>query len=202
MVKNIVFDLGGVLIDFNPHATLRSVFCEADAVQVEQALFGTPLWRSLDLGERTFADLARDVCKLLPERLHADITGLLLDWWNRMPPFPFMVPLVQALREHGCRLYLCSNTPADIYDHIDDIPALSYFDGILASCDYGVAKPDSAIFEALYDKFSLDPAECFFIDDMPQNIEGAAKTGMQGYCFAEKDVNKLKDALRKVGVNI
>lgn len=202
MVKNIIFDLGGVLIDFDPHTTFRKVFCEEDAVQVEKVLFGGELWKSLDAGKRTFSELALDVCALLPERFHKPLTELLLGWWDHMPPFPFMEPLVRQLRENGYGVYLCSNTPADIYRHTDNIPALRLMDGILASCDYGVVKPDRRIFEALYDKFSLDPAECFFIDDMPQNIEGAAKTGMRGYCFAEKDVEKLKSALRENGVHI
>ena len=131
-----------------------------------------------------------------------ELTELLLRWWDEMPPLPGMEDFVREVKANGYKVYLCSNTPDDVYDHFDDIPVLQILDGILASCDFGVAKPDRKIFEALYNKFDLDPAECFFIDDMPQNIEGAAKTGMCGFCFAKKDLDALKSALRENGVRI
>ena len=90
----------------------------------------------------------------------------------------------------------------EIYDYFDAIPALGLMDGILASCDYGVTKPDARLFEALYARFGLRPEECFFIDDMPRNIEGAAKTGMIGHCFADRDLDRLKEAMRACGVQI
>ena len=93
-------------------------------------------------------------------------------------------------------------TSDEIYACFDTIPALRLMDGILASCDYGVTKPDARLFEALYARFGLRPQECFFIDDMPRNIAGAAATGMIGHCFADKDLEKLKDAMRAHGVRI
>lgn len=202
MIKNIIFDLGGVLIDFDPYKTIRKVFREEDALQVEKALFGSGLWKNLDLGIMHFPELAANCCKLLPACLHKPLTELLLRWWDEMPPLPGMEDFVREVKANGYKVYLCSNTPDDVYDHFDDIPVLQILDGILASCDFGVAKPDRKIFEALYNKFDLDPTECFFIDDMPQNIEGAAKTGMCGFCFAKKDLDALKSALRENGVRI
>ena len=63
-------------------------------------------------------------------------------------------------------------------------------------------KPDARFFRILYEKFSLHPAECFFVDDLPQNIAGAAQTGMTGHCFADRNLDALRDAMRKKGIRI
>ena len=203
MIENIVFDMGGVLIDYAPHQTLRKVFSEEDTKLAEQTLFESGLWNNLDLGVMRFSDIARAACERLPERMHAPLTALLGRWWaEEMPPLPQMVPFIRELKTNGYNIYLCSNTSADIYDYFDAIPALALMDGVLASCDVGCIKPDARLFEALYRKVGLKPETCFFIDDMPANIEGAACTGMTGHCFADKDLDRLKAALREKGVRI
>ncbi|MBQ7542420.1 MAG: HAD family phosphatase [Clostridia bacterium] len=203
MVKNIVFDMGGVLIDYDPYKTLRRTFSEEEAVLAEKVLFRSGMWDKIDLGDFRFPDLAKAACRELPPQMHAPLTAMLLRWWDvEMPPFKFMEDFVREVKDAGYKTYLCSNTSDEIYSHFDTIPALRLMDGIIASCDYGVAKPDARLFEALYTRFDLRPQECFFIDDMPRNIEGALKTGMVGHCFADKDVGRLRDALRTHGVKI
>jgi putative hydrolase of the HAD superfamily len=203
MIKNIIFDMGGVLIDFDPHKTLRKEFSEEDAREAERVLFESGLWNNIDLGTMRFPDLAEEACKYLPAHMHAPLRAVLLRWWDvEMPPLPGMEDFVREVKEAGYKVYLCSNTSSEIYDYFDAIPALKLMDGILASCDYGVTKPDARLFEALYARFGLAPQECFFIDDMQRNIEGAAKTGMIGHCFADKDPEKLKAAMRSCGVRI
>lgn len=203
MVKNIIFDMGGVLIDFDPHKTLRKEFSEEDAREAERVLFESGLWNNIDLGTMRFPDIAEEACKHLPARMHAPLRAVLLRWWDvEMPPLPYMEDFVREVKAAGYKTYLCSNTSDEIYDYFDAIPALGLMDGILASCDYGVTKPDARLFEALYARFDLRPEECFFIDDMPRNIEGAAKTGMIGHCFADRDLDRLKEAMRACGVQI
>ena len=75
------------------------------------------------------------------------------------------------------------------------IPAIELFDGVLFSAEVKCLKPQKEIYMHFYRRFNLKPEECFFIDDLPGNIEGARQTGMDGYCFADGDVERLKARL-------
>ena len=202
MVKNIVFDMGGVLIDFDPDGTLSRFFNEADAATVHRVLFGGDLWRQLDLGRLHLPQIAEEACRVLPARLHGDLTDMLLRWWSFMPPIDGMEDFVREVKSRGYGVYLLSNTSDDIYTNFAKYPVLSLMDGIIASCDYGVLKPDRRLYEALYEKYALRPEECFFIDDVPQNIDGAAATGMAGHCFADRDLGRLREAMRQKRITV
>jgi len=79
---------------------------------------------------------------------------------------------------------------------------LSLFDGFVASSDYNVIKPEKEIYNILYEKFSLKPEECIFIDDVQKNIDGAIATGMDGHCYSHGKLEILKADLREKGVKI
>ena len=95
-----------------------------------------------------------------------------------------------------------SNATPRFFDRFLDVPAFKYFDGLFISALYKLLKPNREIYEAFCNKFSLDPTECFFIDDLEANIEGAKKYGMQGFQFKAPDTTELRRALRNSGVNI
>lgn len=195
--------MGGVLIDFSPHKTLMKSFQnEEDVRTIEDVLFGKKLWSRLDSGELSAAEIAKESCLQLPERLHERLYELLTHWWDEMPSFPHMYDFIEELKSKGYKVFLCSNTPDEIYNRFDAIPALKLMDGIIASCDYGIIKPDKRIFEALLNKYSLSADECYFIDDMPQNIEGAMKVGIRGHCYSHQNINILRDAMRHEGIQI
>ncbi len=195
--------MGGVLIDFNPHKTFMNAFLnEEDVRLVEDVLFGKKIWSLLDSGEMSFSQIADESNRYLPKRLHEKLRFILTNWWNNMPAFPEMYCFIKELKEKGFKTYLCSNTPDEIYRHFDDIPALKLMDGIIASCDIGINKPDRRIFEALLEKYSLSADECYFIDDMPQNIEGAMKVGIKGHCYSHQNINILRDAMTDDGIKI
>ena len=203
MIKNIVFDLGGVLIDYNPEKTLKYFFNDqADIDLILKSVFFSDKWSDLDRGVLSIDELVKFCYQVTPEHTHKILTHLMCNFWDYMPPFPQMYPLVESLHKNGYKIYLLSNTNEKIFEYKDLIPALSFFDGIIASCDYHIIKPDEGIYKILFDKFDLNPEECFFIDDNKANTDAAEKLGMRSFCHKEKDVEKLKTALKNSGINI
>ena len=97
----------------------------------------------------------------------------------------------KKLKENGYKIYLLSNASSDFHERRSGIPALSYFDGVVVSADYKLLKPEKEIYEVLYEKFLLKPEECFFIDDVQKNIDGAKATGMDGHCYCHGNLDIL-----------
>lgn len=200
MIKNIVFDMGGVLIDFNFQRTLNECFKPEHHEVLNRLVFRNPVWREFDAGLRRTDDYTREVLPQLPPETRDLITEMLSDFYDYMPPFDYMEDLVKRLKAAGYRVYLLSNATPRFFDRYLDIPAISLMDGMFISCLYKLLKPQPEIYEAFCNKFSLKAEECFFIDDMPENIQGAINYGMSGFVY-KKDLNALEVALRDNGVN-
>jgi len=197
MVPNIVFDMGGVLLDFSEARLMQHYFghlSEEAQGQVHEAIFGSGLWRRMDRGDFDEAGMVRAVCALLPEELHAGVGAMISNYFEAMPPLPAneIIPLLKA---RGQRVFLLTNAPLAFHREAHRLPTLPLFDGIFASCDVGMLKPDPAIYRAFLRKFDLRAEDCLFIDDVRANIEGAASVGMAGHCYEERDLERLKRVL-------
>lgn len=198
MIKNIVFDMGKVLLDYDPVKVCRQFTDrEEDIALIGKELFFSEEWVMLDRGDITEEEAIKRVQSRLPdERLRTLAAESLAHWYEyNISPKPGMRELVTALKERGCRIYLCSNASLRLREFQDQIPGIEYFDGILVSAEERVLKPEPEIFEKLFERYSLRPEESFFIDDLEANIEGARRCGMDGYCFADGDVERLKQYL-------
>lgn len=203
MIKNIVFDMGGVLIDFNLKKTVEKEFAPEYHDVVYEHVFGeNSVWKTLDEGIYTYDQVIPGILEKLPEEIHEKITEMVTDFYDYMPPFPETYELVKELKEKGYNIYLLSNATPRFFDRYMDIPALSLFDGFFISSLYKLIKPNREIYEAFCKKFSVNPEECFFIDDLEANIKGAKDYGMNGFVFKAPDTTKLRTALREAGVNI
>lgn len=200
MIKNIIFDMGGVLIDFNPDRYIARVTRNPDdAKLLKEELFQSEEWIHTDRGDMTYDQVHASVCQRLPERLHGAVRRLLDEWVLDMPAIPGSEDLVKALKAAGYKLYLLSNTCDRFHTFRELIPALQYFDGTFASADWHLVKPEPAIFQAFFAHFGLVPAQCFFIDDSPANIEAASRQGMSGYVFHGSAANLHRFLERKLG---
>lgn len=201
MIQNIIFDMGGVLIDFNPDRYIARVTQDpADAKLLKEELFVSEEWARTDRGDLSYEEAYESVCQRLPERLHGCVRRLLDEWILDTPAIPGSEELVEALKAAGYKIYLLSNICEKFHTFRERIPALRHFDGVFASADWHLVKPEPGIFQAFFAHFGLVPAECFFIDDSPQNIEAASRQGMSGYvfhgsmanlrCFLEKKLDR------------
>ena len=195
MIKNIVFDMGGVLIDYNPEKTLYSLFDKETADIALKEIFRNNLWRERDRGTVTSDEIMEIAGDKIPPHAYEKVSELTHNLFPYMKPFPKMYDYIVELKEKGFGIYLLSNASPDFYENKDTIPALSLFDGYLISADWKLLKPEKEIYEKLYEVFNLRPEECVFIDDVPENVEGAEKTGMKAICYAHGDIEILKKEL-------
>lgn len=194
--------MGGVLIDYNPEKALYGIFDRETADILLREIFRNQLWADKDRGIITPEEIMEIKKDAIPEAVYEKVCEMVDNFYPYMPVFEQMYDFVKSLRENGYGIYLLSNASADFHIRREGIPALSLFDGVLISADYKLLKPEKEIYEALYKEFNLKPEECFFIDDVQKNIDGARATGMDGHCYYHGDLEILKKDLISKGVKI
>lgn len=192
--------MGGVLIDFNFDRTLREFYSEKYHKVLNEFVFQNDVWRRMDGGFERSADVIERIVPQLPEETRELMSEMISDFYPYMPPIDGMEDLIKRLKKAGYSVYLLSNATPRFFDRYLDVPALTLMDGYFISALYKLLKPQREIYEAFCNKFSLKAEECFFIDDMPQNIQGAKDYGMSGFVF-NKDIHTLEKALNAEGVN-
>ena len=202
MVKNIVFDMGNVLLRFDPDMFMDRVgVADADRELLRREVYQSLEWSRMDRGSLTDEEATAIMCARLPERLHHTVDLLVGHWDRPIVEIEGMEALIAELKALGYPIYLLSNASYRQHDYWPRVPASRYFDGTLISADVKLVKPQPEIYRLLFRTFSLDPAECFFIDDSPLNVEGAFYCGMPGAVF-HNDVGELRRKLREAGVMV
>lgn len=203
MIHNIVFDMGQVLIRWQPDSMITQYGLNDEEMQLlKRELFQGVEWIQQDRGIVTEEQVASRVCARLPEKLHAPVETLVYGWHKRhLVPMPGMAELVRELKGEGYRIYLLSNASLALREYFPRIPGSECFEGLMVSAEEKLLKPQHEIYERLYERFGLNPAECFFIDDSPANIEGAMLTGMDGAIF-RGDVAALRRQMQKAGIRV
>lgn len=195
MIKNIVLDMGNVLLDYNPDVPLNLfVSEEEDRELIRRELFEGPEWIQGDRGDIKDKDRFEGVSKTVPERLHKELKLCVEQWDVCMLPLPGAREFCGYAREKGYRLYVLSNASDLFYDYFPRFAPLDSFDGIVVSSDIHMLKPDIRIYEYFLQKYNLLPEECFFIDDRKENIDGAKNAGMNGAVF-HGDFEEVKELL-------
>ena len=204
MIRNIIFDMGQVLIRFD-----REVFLDryaADCTPEERTLllrevYLSAEWIMQDRGTHTPEQTVEIVCRKLPEKLHATVYDLVCRWNEDIIPVEGMKELVEELKSKGYRIYLLSNAAKDLPDYWGRIPGHEYFDDLCVSAFYGFIKPQPELYMCALQKFSVVPEECVFIDDVPANIEAALNVGMHGIVFHD-DLAELREKLLGLDVHV
>ena len=199
MIKNIVFDMGRVLIDFSFSRTLKEFYSPEHHKALNELVFENNVWRDMDGGIDRSEDVIKRVVPQLPEETRALMSQMISDFYPYMPSIEGMAALITRLKKAGYKVYLLSNATPRFFDRYLDYPALTLMDGYFISALYKLLKPQPEIYEAFCNKFKVKAEECFFIDDMPANIDGAKNYGMSGFVF-KKDINELETALKEAGV--
>ena len=203
MIKNIVFDMGGVLIHFKPAALLAHFdISPADRDLMLKEAFGSVAWIQLDRGTISAEEALEAMQANLPERLHPVAEELVNGWWKlELRPMEGMEQLLGELKELGYGIYLLSNATVRQPEYFPLIPGSQYFDGQIISAQWKLLKPQHEIYETLLREYGLRAEECFFVDDLNINIEGALCAGMSGTVF-DGDAARLRRDLRRAGVPV
>ena len=202
MIKNILFDMGQVLIRFDQKYFIKRLGIEdADLDLLLREVYRSVEWVQMDRGTLREEDAFRSISKRLPERLHDAAWKLICMWDRPILEVAGMYELVEELKGLGYGFYLLSNASVRQHDYWPRIPASRFFDGKLISADVHVIKPQPEIYRLCLEKFGLQAEECFFIDDAPANIEGALCCGIAGAVF-HGDAKLLRSQLRTAGIPV
>jgi 2-haloacid dehalogenase len=194
-----IFDLGGVLIDWNPRYLYRKLFA-GDESGMEQFLttICTHSWNTQQDAGRSFAEGCASLKSIHP---HA---GALIDaWFERYDemlagPIQGTVDILSDLRSRGVPLYALSNWSTETFPFARKrFEFLNWFQGIMLSGVVGLVKPDPRFYDLFLKTFSIDPARAVYIDDLKRNVDAAAGFGMRGILFT--DPLALRAALSQSG---
>ena len=191
-MKNIVFDLGGVLF-----ARDKSK-CTPELLEFFSFLRAPrmPLfWEEYDRGTSTLEEVtAISGMTGRPVETCAAVLRLAVDLQEPVKPTE---RLVGDLKAAGYRLYVLSNMSREFIDFLRRFPVYGLFDGEVVSCEEHTVKPEPRIYEILLERYGLTPSETLFIDDREMNIEAAAALGIHGFVFDHRDPDAACDALRR-----
>ena len=187
MLKNIVFDVGGVLLQSDKTEYLKKyITYPEDAVIVDKALFHSIERSQLDRGtiekEKAFSQMLAKI----PQRSREDAMRFYEAYMSNRKTTDGIVELVQTLKDNGYKLYVLSNFSLDFQSVIEEnkLHFFKLFDGVFVSSCYKMVKPEREIYQAFLKKYGLNAEECLFIDDRAENVEAALFAGMQGFHFA------------------
>lgn len=199
-ISTVVFDLGGVLIDWNPRHLYRKLL-DDDHERIEWFLSNicTPEWNAQQDAGRTMREATEVLLAQHPE--HEELIRAYYDRWEEMitGPIEGSVEILRRIRALPYRLYGLTNWSAETFPVARErFTFLEWFEGIVVSGAIGMIKPDPIIYHHLIDAFDLTPQETVFIDDSPANVAAARNLGFHGIRFENPD--QLRTELDRYGV--
>jgi 2-haloacid dehalogenase len=198
-VSALVFDLGNVVIEWDPRYLYRKLFADAGAMERFLTEVWTESWNlELDRG-RSFADGIAELVARHPD--HAALIRAYHDRWPETlgPAVDGIEALLADLAARGHPLYALSNWSAETFPLARArFDVLRRFHTIVISGDVGVAKPDPRIYERFLERVGRRAAECLFIDNLAVNVDAARACGFEGFVFS--DSNSLRDELARRGL--
>ena len=184
MIKNIIFDFGGVLLDWNPRYLYKSYFNNDEEMEHFLADICNGEWNIRQDAGRPFAEAVKELQAKFPE--YAEAIQMYDDDWEKMLKceLPESIDLLKELKFMGYGIYGLTNWSAEKIGYaFANYSFFSLFDGIVVSGVEKVVKPDRKIYEIMLERYSLRPGECVFIDDNQDNVDMANVLGINAIRF-------------------
>ena len=192
MLKNIVFDLGNVLVKFDSNELIYSFFNEKQE-EVKSFYFDS-LWDEYDQGLYSVEEMIEKGVKQFPE-LELSIKKLMYHWTEFVIPLKDNVAYIKDLRRFGYKVYILSNIPEDDTKYLRSLGVFDNIDGGVFSYEYKKIKPDPEIFHILLKKYNLKASECLFLNDRKDNVVEAYNLGFE--TIEVKDSSKVIDLIKE-----
>lgn len=198
MIRNIIFDVGMVLVDWQPRDAFRQLGFDEETVKaVAAATIESEAWSENDRSLLSDEEIAAEFVRRAPEyereiRLFWDNVGL------PVRQFDYTKDWIRELKGRGYGVYILSNYGRRTYSQTKDeaLSFLSEVDGALFSFQVQQVKPEPEIYQTLLERYSLVPGECVFFDDRPENIEAAGRAGIHGVVFENQ--KQAKEELERL----
>ncbi len=186
-IRNVIFDLGMVLVDFRYREYMKELgFDESTVSFFEKNIILCDIWRMMDRGDKTQEDAVKFFLERYPNYERA-IRKFFYDTTRLVLPYSDVEAWIRDLKEHGYRVYILSNYPAELFDvHKSCFGFLSLVDGCVISAEEHLAKPEPEIYERLLSRFGLKAVESVFLDDRKENVEGAEACGIHGILVGDR----------------
>lgn len=199
MIKNFIFDLGNVLVDYNPmRCILKYVRNISDANYIASEVFESAEWARLDKGEITYGEALEIWKERIPERLFGSVCEIVENFHLYLPEIKEMTEIVKKLREGGKRVFILSNVGERFPLIVKDAEFMKYIDGVVLSHEEKMLKPEPGIYTVLMKRYITVAEETVFIDDVPENVAIAKRFGMAGYVY-DGDPEKLSETFKNLG---
>jgi 2-haloacid dehalogenase len=199
MTKNVIFDIGGVLIDWNPRHLYSKLLPDDAAIEAYLKEIGFDEWNlALDAGGR-WGPAVMELSERLPHRREL-IEAAHLRWHEMLPgAIDGTVVILEKLAEKNVPLYAITNYSSEKWaETLARFPFFRHFRDIVVSGDEGIVKPDPALFRLFLDRNGLSTGSCLYIDDKPENVEAAQAVGIHAIVFESPE--KLEDDLTRLGI--
>lgn len=199
-IKNIVFDVGNVLIDFCWKKTCEMLHFSTEVVLAfEKNMVLSDVWDRLDEGTISQEEAIIYFISRMPE-YEKEIRL----FWNHADSFveeyDYSFSMIKELKDKGYQVYLLSNYPLEMYQlHWHTFRFFKLVDGYIVSAVEKMRKPDVAIYRLLCDRYQLEPAQCMFFDDRMENVDAAIQAGMYGELF--RGEQSVRERIRKMEIS-
>jgi len=200
MIKNVIFDIGNVLLNFEPKVYVQSKIIEDKVEEIYDSIFKSEEWPMLDRGTISEEEAKANIINRKIEN-EDFINSVFENWYDILTPIESNVEVLEKLKEKGYKVFYLSNFHLAAFEYvIKKYDFFELFDGGIVSYKENLIKPEKEIYEKVIHNYKINPSETVFIDDMQENVQVAMKQGIKGIVL--ENTKNLRDELEKLSISI
>lgn len=198
MLKNIIFDFGNVIMNWNPDELLKKYdLTEKQHRIIKKEVFSSKEWLEIDAGIINEDQATQIFMTRVSNEEKAKVENIMRTWPSKVEFFEAVFNLMKELKKQGYNIYGLSNTGMRFANYVKNSKWNQNFSGYVFSAQEKIMKPDDRIYQLLLSRYNLHPNECLFIDDRQENIDAAKRNGMEGFTFNIKRLTELSSYIEQ-----